>query len=298
MTNRQARRDQARAARTQRSRTPSQRPQQRRSSGGGGGGLFSTPYVVGVGALVLVLAGVLLFLALRGGDDGGAQAQRITDSLAAFPADMADGNAVGDPGAPITLIAYEDFRCPFCLGYTADEEPGIFEEYVKTGKVRYEFRNFAILGTESVNAGRAVQCALKQDKFWEMHHTLYIEAAKRGGSSDAPAGTFSADALKGYASDIGLDRAAFDACYDNNETLEEVNTQIGEARSYGFTGTPSFLLNGAPISGGGPSDMEGWRTLFDGLLNATPTAEASGTPAATTTGTPAASQTPSATATP
>lgn len=291
MTNRQARRDQARAARTQRSRTPSQRPQPNRPTGGGGAGsgLLSAPYLIAVAALVVVLGGVLVFLALRGGSDGSEQAQRIRDSLATFPTDMVDGNAVGNPDAPITLVAYEDFRCPFCLGYTADEEPGLLEEYVKTGKLRYEFRNFQILGQESVNAGRAVQCALKQDKFWEMHHTLYIEAAERGGSTDAPAGTFSGDALKGYASDIGLDRTAFDACYDNNETLEEVNTHIGEARSYGFTGTPSFLLNGAPISSGGPSDIEGWRTLLDGLLNPSPTAEASGTPAAT--GTPAASPT-------
>lgn len=291
MTNRQARRDQARAARTQRSRTPSQRPQPNRpsSSGGGGSGLLSTPYLIGVGALVLVLGGILGFLVMRGGSDGSEQAQRIRDSLAAFPTDMVDGNAVGNPDAPITLVAYEDFSCPFCLGYTADEEPGLIEEYVKTGKLRYEYRNFQILGQESVNAGRAVQCALKQNKFWEMHHTLYIQSAEKGGGNHPPAGTFSADALKGYASDIGLDRTAFDACYDNNQTLEEVNTHIGEARSYGFTGTPSFLLNGAPISSGGPSDIEGWRTLLDGLLNPSPTAEASGTPAAT--GTPVASPT-------
>lgn len=292
MTNRQARRDQARAARTQRSRTPSQRPGQpsRPSGGRGGGGILTSPFTLAVGALVLVLAGVLVFLAMRSGDQGTEQAQRIRDSLAAFPTDMVDGNTVGNPDAPITLIAYEDFSCPFCLGYTADAEPGIIEEYVKTGKVRYEYRNFQILGQESVNAGRAVQCALDQDKFWEMHHTLYINAAEKGGGNHPPAGTYSADALKGYASDIGLDRTAFDACYDNNDTLEEVNTQIGEARSYGFTGTPSFLLNGAPISGGGPSTLEGWRTVFDGLLEGTPTPEASGTPAATAT-TPAATAT-------
>lgn len=87
---------------------------------------------------------------------------------------------LGDPNAPVTVIEYGDYQCPFCARFFTDVEPFIRDEYIKTGKVKMVFRNYAFLGPESVDAAEAAECAKDQGKFWEFHDALYEAEAEDG----------------------------------------------------------------------------------------------------------------------
>lgn len=254
----------------------------------------------------MVAIGVIAFLALRGGSGNNELAEDIEAAMAAFPADMVDGNKVGSDDAPMKLVAFEDFQCPFCLRFTAEDEPMIIEEYVKTGKVQFEYRHLPILGSESLQAALATECAADQDKFWEYKDRLFLEQAREGQATREriDVGRYSDDNLKEFATELGLDRAAFDTCLDSATHLETIQDQQAEASQYGITGTPNFLINNQ-AAGGDPGNLENWRNFLDTNLeriagaSATQTAAAgttptagSGTPQAATTSTPTATRTP------
>jgi protein-disulfide isomerase len=215
--------------------------------------------MIGIGALVVVLGGILVFLTMRGSDS--SFAQQLQEAEANFPFDLTDGTAVGNADAPITLVSYIDYRCPFCMRFAAEDEPTIIEEYVTQGIVRIETKHMPVLGDESVMAAEAAQCAARQDAKWSMHHRLFVQQANEGTGT----GRFSTDNLKRFARDIGLDSSEFNECLDSRATNNEVQDHRAEAQSYGFTGTPSFLINGAPLTGA-PANMDGWRTIFEQVL--------------------------------
>jgi protein-disulfide isomerase len=303
MSNRQARREQSRTTRTQRSRTArtpvrSSRP----SSGGGGGGssIFSPGFMIAIGAVVvvLVIAGVA-FAMFFGGDGGDEElVENLEAAEAALPVDMADGNTIGDPNAPVKITEYEDTQCPFCLRYTANIEPQLMEEYVKTGKVQITYKHLPLLGADSTAGAKALTCAAEQDKFWQLHNKLFTVQAEAGQSTkeELNVGRFSDDKLRGYASELGLDMDAYDGCFNSPETLEEITNQQREAQAFGIRSTPGFLVNGQSLSSGSPT-IEGWRQIIDeALAQATPTTSATASASATTTASPAATTTPSATA--
>ncbi len=319
MSNRQARREQSRTTRG--TRTP-QRPAGRPSSGpprrtgggssfGGGNPLFSGFGLLAIGVVVLLaaaLAGILIF---SGGDSDSAKAADSLEKFATeFPADLASGNKLGQDSAPIKLTMFEDFQCPFCLEYTSSSEPQLVEEYVKTGKVQLQYEHFPGLGFESVLAANAAQCAADQNKFWQYHNLLFLTQAKAGQIDNEKVNVdrFSADNLKKFGSEVGVDRTAFDACIDNDTHATLVQDQQRRARSLGITGTPGFLINGTPIGSGAPATMEDWRRVLDNALeqaanaanSPTPSASANpaASPSASATGSPTASASPTATRTP
>ena len=303
MSNRQARREQSRTTRTsQRSRsggTPSRSPKPsssgRGSSGGGGSSIFSTGFLLAMGAVVVVLIIAAVVFTQFFGSEG--EDQELVESLeaaeAALPLDMVEGNTIGDPNAPVKITEYEDTQCPFCLRYTADVEPQLMEEYVKTGKVQITYKHYPILGQESVSGAKALVCAAEQDKFWELHNKLFTVQAEAGQSTneETNVGRFSDDKLRGFASELGMDTAAYDACYNSPETIEQVTNEQREAQAFGIQSTPGFLVNGQQLGTGSPT-IESWRQIIEeALKQATPTTTA------TTTASPAATTTPSPSAT-
>lgn len=304
MSNRQARREQMRANRQQRAAQrpgPSRTPRSggpgpsRRRGGGPLAGILAQPFVLLVGVLIVAAVAALAAIIILRESESGRFVDQLQAAEETFPAELADGNALGDPEAPITLTMYEDFQCPFCLQFTADREPGIIDEFVKSGEVRLEFKHLPILGTESLRAARAAVCAAEQDVFWEFKHRLFLVQAEAGqfDNEELDVGRFSDGNLRRYAIEAGADGAAFDACFASSESLEKVQADQAEAASFGIRGTPGFAINGRPLAGGAPSDIEGWRELFNQVLeeaSATPTGTAS--PSPTETGTPAATATP------
>jgi protein-disulfide isomerase len=295
MSNRQARREQSRTTRSSRAARPPGRPagpSQRRPSRGGGGGLVSPGFIVGLGVLVVVLLVVVAVVALNsgGGDPGLVRAIENTR----VPTELADRAKVGRPEAPLKVQVFADFQCPFCLRFTAEDEPTILEEYVAQGKVQLEYKHFPILGPESVSAALASECAADQGKFWEYHKQLFMERGRGALNEPHNQGRFSQNKLKTLADRAGLDRSQFDPCLENAEHLAKVQDDERTARSLGITGTPTFAMNGVPF--GDPGGPEQWKQLLDGAiagLNASPTPGSNATPQPTQ-----GQATPQATATP
>ncbi|MFN0146283.1 MAG: protein kinase domain-containing protein [Dehalococcoidia bacterium] len=232
---------------------------------------------------------------------GGAPA-KLTAALKEFPFDLANGSKVGRDDAPLKLVQYEDFQCPFCLRYTVDQEPTLIREYVKTGKLQIEFKHLPILGAESVRAARAGVCTAVQGKFWEFQHRLFLAQAEAGQleNEKTEVGRFSDENLRDHALAAGADGQVFEDCLLAEGSLAAVQANEQEAKGLGISGTPGFTINGKPIGSGAPSTLDGWRKLLDPLLvtAVTPGATATATQAATTAATTAATQAPPATATP
>jgi protein-disulfide isomerase len=299
MSNRQARREQSRTPKPATRATRPNRPGGPPKKSSNGPDIFSRPYLIAVSVIIVLLAVILGYAASRSGGSSSADAltKNMETAAANLPADLANGTKLGKDDAPIKLTEYEDFQCPFCLQYTADQEPTIVNEYVKTGKVQIIYNNLPLLGPESIQAAYAGLCAADQNKFWQYHDQLFLIQAKADqvGNEKRDVGRFSNSALKQVATDDGLDRSKFDPCLDNaaSEKLQTLTDQQRAASGFGIQGTPGFLLNGQPFgNGGAPSTVDGWRKLLDGVL-ASPTPSSSASPAGTASA--AASSTPSAT---
>lgn len=292
MSNRQLRRELRRSGQV--TRAGARRPSPPTRGGGGGSPLLSFRFIAGIAVLVLGLVAILIWFSTR---SNGSESSEILDELDAGLALIAelkqqglvDGSSVGRSDAPLHLEAYEDFQCPFCLRFTALQEGKLLEQYVKTGQLRLTYRHFPVFsGRESVQAAQASLCAAEQNAFWEYHHKLFRIQAEAGQLEHERinVGRFSDENLKRYARELGLDTQQFDACFDSDKSLEQVQRDKSEGQAYGVSGTPSFVLNGRPIAGGAPSSFEGWQALFDQVLGAaSPTPAATEQPAATATAT-------------
>ena len=119
-----------------------------------------------------------------------------------------DGRTLGSPTAPVSLEIWADFQCPACGNFTRTIEPVVIDRYVQTGKVRLTFHDFAFIGDESLDAAAAARCAAQQGRFWEYSEWLY---ANQIGENQ---GSFTRDRLAAIADQVGLDPAAWAACYD------------------------------------------------------------------------------------
>ena len=85
----------------------------------------------------------------------------------------------GDPDAPVTIIEFSDFACPYCSRFSVDTLPQLREDYVETGKVRFVYKHYAILGQVSTRAAEASECAAEQDQFWAYHDQIFIQQGAR-----------------------------------------------------------------------------------------------------------------------
>lgn len=292
MSNRQARREQSRTSRAP--QRPRQTGGQRRPSGGGGGGgsdIFSPGFLLALGAFIVVaLVAVGLVLAFSGGGSDEDLVKALEEHQPNIPLELVNGTKIGKDDAPVKIVSYEDYQCPFCLQYTAEQEPDIINELVKTGRVQLEYRHLTILGAESVDAAEASQCAADQGKFWQYHGLLFLAEAKAGqlDNEQKNVGRFSPEKLKQFATDLGLDRTKFDTCLDTGQHLDLVTNQQREANSFGITGTPGFLVNGQALGSGTPQGIDAWKQIVTNFENAiaTATANAGASPTAAPTKAP------------
>lgn len=147
-------------------------------------------------------------------------------------------NNMGDPNAPVKVIALEDYQCPYCSIYTNQQEPLIVQKYISTGKVYYTFNAFSFLGTESFAAAESAYCAMDQGKFWEYHDYLYSnqDGENKGG--------FSTNRLEAIANRMGLDMNAYKTCVSDHKYSQKAKDDRDFASKSGATGSPYFLVNG------------------------------------------------------
>ena len=169
------------------------------------------------------------------------------------------GNSLGNPNAPVKIIEYADFQCPYCQRYWQQTEKQIIQTYVDTGKIYYEYRSVgAFIGPESAAAAEAAYCAGDQGKFWEYHDTLYSHWTGEN------VGDFSPDHLHQFAVSVGLDTKTFDECFSQGKYKGQVMQDAIDAKSDGIRATPSFLINGKLLEGAQPFDA--FQKVIDAAL--------------------------------
>jgi protein-disulfide isomerase len=155
--------------------------------------------------------------------------------------EKAKGVLRGQNTAPVKIMIFSDYMCPWCAVYAQTIENQVVANYVNTGKAVEIYHDFPLGGAHKYSflAARAARCAEDQGKFWEYHDVLFANQAKWGIEEDPPVRT-----LKGYASDLSLDRAKFDTCIDGDMHADvvEYNHQLGQAA--GVSSTPTIFING------------------------------------------------------
>ncbi|KFE67178.1 DsbA family protein [Hyalangium minutum] len=164
----------------------------------------------------------------------------------------ATGPAKGPDNAPITIVEFSDFQCPFCsrAKVTVDE---VVKQY--GDKVRLVFRHFPLsFHQDAPKAAEAAACADDQKKFWEYHDKLF-----------ANQGALKVDDLKKHAADLGLDTARFNECLDSGKKAELVKKDMSAGEKAGVSGTPAFFINGVVLSGAVPA--EEFKSIIDAELS-------------------------------
>ncbi|MCB8913620.1 DsbA family protein [Rhodococcus rhodochrous] len=204
-----------------------------------------------LGALGVVVAVLLAFLVVdRTGTD--ETAEPVSTPQMGPVGDRSrriDGDpiAIGAVDAPVVMVAYSDYRCPFCAKFSRDTEPTLVDKYVDEGILRIEWRDLPIFGDQSMAAARAGRAAAAQGKFWEFGTAVYASSPDRGHPDLTP------EALRSFAAAAGVpdldrfDRQAADPSLD-----QDIYADVLEANTIGVSSTPSFVINGTPILGAQP----------------------------------------------
>jgi protein-disulfide isomerase len=160
--------------------------------------------------------------------DGRSEASAVGAVL-----DLAGAPAVGPANAVVTLVEFSDYECPFCIRHFHQTMPQIQASYIRTGKIRYVFRDFPIDQNhpQAIRAHEAAHCALEQQRFWDLHPRLF-----------SPPGTHTPIALEDLARNAKLDDARFRACIASGQTTAGIRKSVQLVESLGATGTPWFFV--------------------------------------------------------
>src|SRR3989304_2233796 len=199
---------------------------------------------LGIGAGIAIVSIISVFLAMNVIDTNpelqfeektpNQENQEVTLSL--FTANASP--YLGDENAPITLVEFGDYQCFFCHKFFNETESAILKNYVETGKVKIIFKDFTIIGPDSIAAANAAHCAKDQGKFWEYHDTLYNNW---GGENNDWA---SSENLLKFAQSIELNEENFVKCMVEKKYDQLVTSSNNDARTLGLTGTPGFFIIG------------------------------------------------------
>jgi protein-disulfide isomerase len=195
----------------------------------------------------LALVVVAVLIVVSSGDNGGGDSGNIVEAkevdrlLAGIPQ---KGMVLGDPGAKVKVIEFGDLQCPFCKGYSEEVLPQVIENQVRDGKATLDFRNFTIIGPQSKPAGAAALAAGEQGRGWN-----YVELFYRNqGTEDS--GYANDEFLTAIAKAAGVpDLATWNQARKSQATIARVEATNAEAENLGFTGTPSFALEGQGAEG-------------------------------------------------
>ncbi|SMY11643.1 DsbA family protein [Brevibacterium jeotgali] len=162
--------------------------------------------------------------------------------------DEDDVQAIGPVDAPVVLVVFSDYQCPYCASWSADTLPSMMD-YADTGDLRIEWRDVNVFGDASEQAAKAAHAAGRQGSFWEFHDELFT-----GGEHRSP-DDLTAEALTDTAEGMGLDTAQFDEDLESDETQEAIDEYAQMGVELGAFSTPAFLVGGEPIVGAQPTDV-------------------------------------------
>jgi protein-disulfide isomerase len=157
------------------------------------------------------------------------------------PVEVGSAPVRGNPKAPVTVVEFSDFQCPYCVR----ARPTVNRVRETYGdKVRWVFRHFPLdVHAQAQKAGEAAACAGEQGRFWEMHDLLWANPAKLQVAD-----------LRAHATTLGLDAAKFGQCLDSGRFAGLVEADLQAGQGYGVSGTPAFFVNGRPLVGAQPFD--------------------------------------------
>src|SRR5579862_4521599 len=166
---------------------------------------------------------------LQQGGAPGAQPQAFKEATL----NIDGAYSIGDKKAPVTMVEFTDYQCPFCSRNFKDTFPQLNSEYIKTGKVRYVLVEFPL---ESIHpfafkAAEAARCSGEQGKYWEMHDELFSHQDK-----------LAADDLARHAGTVGIDVDKFKACLSSGKEATKIRSEMAEGSKNGISGTPGFFL--------------------------------------------------------
>ena len=157
-----------------------------------------------------------------------------------FRVSLDDDPVLGNPNAPVTVVEFSDFQCPFCSRFFEQTLPLLEENYINTGKVKLVYKDLPLdnLHPNARPVHIAAECADEQGKFWEYHDVLFEKQSEWNRLSSADLSS----QLNQYATSMGLNSASFDSCLSSQDIADEVNADFLQAASYGATGTPTFFI--------------------------------------------------------
>jgi protein-disulfide isomerase len=215
-------------------------------------------YAILVGVAVLGL-GALGFLLSR------PRVTSIPADVTVQPSDTAGfrGYLKGSPDAPIEISEYADYQCPFCQTFATLQMPTIDERLIKTGRVRWRYRDFPLQQHQFARlAAHSAACADEQGKYWEQHDRIYE------GQSDWAASRDAGDHFREYAQGNGLDLGRYDECMQSGKYAGRIQASLEEGTRAGVSSTPTLLVGDRLYQG--RIDSDAIRRLVDSMAPVTP----------------------------
>ncbi|MBI2665055.1 DsbA family protein [Candidatus Woesearchaeota archaeon] len=172
--------------------------------------------------------------------DAGAPSAGVTDMKA-----LADDDAfLGDKNAPVTIVEFSDYECPFCERFYQQTLPQIKSNYIDTGKVKFVYRDFPLgFHSQAEPVAIAAECAGEQKRYYEFHNKIF---------SNGGAGGKTPVDYKKWAKELKLDMVAWEKCLGDPAIREEVQKDLRDGSAAGISGTPGFIINGKLITGAQP----------------------------------------------
>lgn len=191
-------------------------------------------------------------LTIQGGGNGAgnnipaAPTGNLTPPPAAAPTvQMSDivtnaAGAIGNDNAPVTIVEFSDYQCPFCRKWFDDVKGQLQTNYIDTGKVKLVYKDFPLSFHPMAQPyAEAARCAGDQSKYWEMHDKIFNEQSTKGQGTIQD---FTNTDIKKWAQDLGLDSTSFDSCLDTGKYSSAVQANFTEGQQIGVSGTPAFFI--------------------------------------------------------
>lgn len=170
---------------------------------------------------------------------------------------------LGDPNAPITLVEFGDYQCHYCNVFFQSIEKDILKNYVDTGKVKIIFKDYNIIGEDSVIASQGAHCANDQGLFWEYHDILYSNWTGENNGWASP------ENLAIFAQQIGLNMNKWSECMKKGSHSQIILKSNDDAMALELTGTPAFFIinsEGKVTKLFGAQPFEVFKKIFDNQL--------------------------------
>jgi protein-disulfide isomerase len=215
---------------------------------------FKRSHFYAVVTVFAFAAGILLGYVVWGMEPAGGTASQTTGALAQAPAaqeqqfrryDIPTKNsyALGPEDAPITIVEFSDYQCPYCRRWHDEVYESLLAAY--PNQIRFVYRHLPLesIHPDAIPAAEAAMCAGEQDAFWTFHEKLFSNEI------------LGEDMYTRYAQELGLDMGTFESCVSNRKYQEVVATDINFAIDLGIRSTPTFFINGLAVVGAQPLDV-------------------------------------------